>query len=200
MFPSRQVLRECRQGPENARPVGCREAGAEAQTLIQSHGLVVLGFAQRCASLVGSAYDVRSTGRTGRPRTLSQARRARPRPLSPGQRSGLVRARHHGVPRRGCPVTAGPSRHQATTRTRRSSASRRSYERAASLLFDTRKSPRAGSYIEGIGPFVAPKRDGRGPNSPRVVGQWSETRMTSPSPMHTAQVVTYAAPPLSATP
>ena len=35
MFPSRQVRRECGQGPEYARPVGCREAGAEAQTLIQ---------------------------------------------------------------------------------------------------------------------------------------------------------------------
>src|SRR5215210_1422 len=39
---------------------------------------------------------------------------------------GLVsrRARHHGVPRRGLPVTAAPGRHQATTRTRRSSTSR----------------------------------------------------------------------------
>jgi hypothetical protein len=35
---------------------------------------------------------------------------------------------------------------------------------------------------------------------PRVAGQSSETRMTSPPPTHTAQVVTYAAPPLSATP
>ena len=44
--------------PENARPVGCREAGAEAQTLIQSPSLVVLGSAHRCASLVGSGYEV----------------------------------------------------------------------------------------------------------------------------------------------
>jgi ABC-type sugar transport system permease subunit len=29
------VRRECGQGLENARPVGCCEAGAEAQTLIQ---------------------------------------------------------------------------------------------------------------------------------------------------------------------
>jgi hypothetical protein len=34
-------------------------------------------------------------------------------------------ARHHGVPRRGLPVAAGPGRHQATTRTRRRSASDR---------------------------------------------------------------------------
>ena len=32
MFPSRQVRLECGQGPEYARPVGCREAGAETQT------------------------------------------------------------------------------------------------------------------------------------------------------------------------
>jgi hypothetical protein len=55
MFPSRQVRRECGQGPENALPVGCREAGAEAQTLIQSPSLVVLGSALGCASLVSSA-------------------------------------------------------------------------------------------------------------------------------------------------
>jgi hypothetical protein len=34
VFPSRQVRRECGQGPEDARPVVCGEAGAEAQTLI----------------------------------------------------------------------------------------------------------------------------------------------------------------------
>jgi hypothetical protein len=33
----------------------------------------------------------------------------------------------------------------------------RSYERAASLLFDTRKSPRAGSYIDGIVRLSRPK-------------------------------------------
>ena len=48
-----------------------------------------LGSAHRCASLVGSAYDVRSTGRASRPRALPQPRRARPRPRSSGQRSGL---------------------------------------------------------------------------------------------------------------
>jgi hypothetical protein len=36
-------------------------------------------------------------------------------------------ARHHGVPRRGLPVAARPGRHQATTRTRRRSASRPTY-------------------------------------------------------------------------
>ena len=35
MFPSRQVRRERGQGLEYARPVGCREAGADAQTLFQ---------------------------------------------------------------------------------------------------------------------------------------------------------------------
>jgi hypothetical protein len=64
------------------------EAGTEAQTLIQSPSVVVLGSAHRCASLVGSAYDARPTGRACRPRALPQARRARPRRRSPGQRSG----------------------------------------------------------------------------------------------------------------
>ena len=34
VFPSRQVRRECGHGPENARPVGCGEASAGAQTLL----------------------------------------------------------------------------------------------------------------------------------------------------------------------
>ena len=42
MSPSKQVWPECGQGPENARPVGCRETGAKAQTLIQNPSLVVL--------------------------------------------------------------------------------------------------------------------------------------------------------------
>jgi hypothetical protein len=31
VFPSRQVRRECGQGPEDARPVGCCEAGGRAR-------------------------------------------------------------------------------------------------------------------------------------------------------------------------
>ena len=62
MSPSRQVRRECGQGKDYVRPVGCGEAGAEAQTLIQSPCWAVLGSAHWCASLVGSAYDVGLTG------------------------------------------------------------------------------------------------------------------------------------------
>ena len=40
------------------RGLGCREAGAEAQTLFQAPRWAVLDPAHRCASLAGSAYDV----------------------------------------------------------------------------------------------------------------------------------------------
>jgi hypothetical protein len=49
VFPSRQVRRECGEGPENARPVGCREPRAETQTLIQSPSLVV-------AAVIGATW------------------------------------------------------------------------------------------------------------------------------------------------
>jgi hypothetical protein len=62
VFPSRQVRRERGQSPENAQPVGCREAGAEAQPLFQGpRGLFSVPLIG--TPLVGSPYDVAPTGR-----------------------------------------------------------------------------------------------------------------------------------------
>jgi hypothetical protein len=78
LVTSRQVRRECGQGPENARPVGCREASAVAQTLIHSPGLVVLDSTHRCASLVGSAYASDDRSRlSGRERCRRRGAHAR---------------------------------------------------------------------------------------------------------------------------
>ena len=78
MFSSRQVRRECGQGPENAQPVSCREASAEAQTLFQGRCWAALGSAHQCASLVGSAYDVSLTGQRPCRRASAVASAARP--------------------------------------------------------------------------------------------------------------------------
>jgi len=93
VFPFRQVRRERGQGPENARPVGCGEACAGAQTLVQGSCWAVLGSAPRCASIVGSAYDVGPIFAPGRRRALSPPSRTRPR--SPGR--GLRGADPTGV-------------------------------------------------------------------------------------------------------
>ena len=57
------MLRERGQDPENARPVGRREAGAEAQTLVKGPRGAALSSAHRFALLVNSAYDLALTGR-----------------------------------------------------------------------------------------------------------------------------------------
>jgi hypothetical protein len=77
-----------RTGPRECAAVGCCEASAEAQTLVQGPCWAVIGSTHRCASLVDSAYDVSLSGPApvGCQRCRQRAR-TDPRPRSSGQRS-----------------------------------------------------------------------------------------------------------------
>jgi len=97
-WPRGAPVRLARLEGSPSGPIGCGEAGAEAQMLIQGRCWAVLGSAHRCASLVGSAYDVGLSGRVpvGGERCRERGAPARPRPRSSGM---LIHAGHEQLPR-----------------------------------------------------------------------------------------------------